>query len=141
MALQQFEVSLSGGDSVRVDADIENGQIRSTQWSVTGRLELLEAAQALKSKLVGQVSQLAVPQGHSPAALILKQLVLQMKGLWPTELDPELCHCRKVPRENVARAIILGAHTVEKVRQRSSANTSCGTCLPDVEDILDLYLK
>jgi NAD(P)H-nitrite reductase large subunit len=67
--------------------------------------------------------------------------VLKIKGEWgEAPSDPELCHCRKISQAQVERAIILGAHTIEKVRQRSSANTGCGTCLPDVEALFKKYL-
>lgn len=141
MSQHKFEVSILGGDKVTVTVDMAGTVIQSTSWNVIGSLELVAAVTVLKNQLQGDVTKLAVPQGKTASQLLLKKLVLKIKGEWLAEdSDPELCHCRKIPQTHVERAIILGAHTVEKVRQRTSANTGCGTCLPDVEKILEKYL-
>jgi len=138
---QTLEVSIPGGDHIALNITIDGGSVANATWKVVGRLELLEEIQNYKTQMRGEIAKLPVPNGTSMPQLMLKKLILQLKGQWPTApSDPELCHCRKIPQEVVERAIILGAHTVEKVRQRTSANTGCGTCLPDVEKILSLYL-
>lgn len=140
MAQKVFEASIYGGDSIRLTADVVDGKILNGKWSVIGRVTLLEEAQQLKNSVQGDIAKLSVPSGKSPSQLLLKQLILKIKGEWPNTSDPELCHCRKIPQSSVERAVILGANTVDKIRQRTSANTGCGTCLPDVESILALYL-
>lgn len=142
MSITTFEVQIPGGDIIRLDAEINNSKIQKTTWHIVGRLELLEKAHILKDSIKGEVKNTPIPEGKSPADLMLKELCLKIRGEWGQgPKDPELCHCRKIPQINVERAIILGAHNVEKVRQRSSANTGCGTCLPDVQELLDKYLK
>lgn len=138
---QKFQAAIIGGDYVEVDADIENQQITKTQWKIVGREELYHAVQVLQPQIKGDLKKLPVPNGKTPEQLLLRQLILKMRGEWGDEpSDPELCHCRKIPQSHVERAIILGAHTIEKVRQRSSANTGCGTCMPEVEALLQKYL-
>lgn len=137
-----ISVQITAGDEVTLKVDLEGDQIKSTKWEIIGHLDLLKKAKSLSESLSGTVSNLEVPQGRDPASLILKELVMKLKGTWPDEpKDPELCHCRKVSQVDVERAVILGAHDVETLRQRSSANTGCGTCLPDVEDVLKQYLS
>lgn len=139
---KDFSAGITGGDEVQVHVTFSSdGQITHSKWKVIGSLELVEKARALQPGLRGPVSGLSLPQGTSFSELLLKELILKIKGEWPDEPEPELCHCRNVPQKIVERAILLGAHTVEKVRQRTSANTGCGTCLPEVERLLKLYLK
>ncbi len=138
---QSFQAEILGGDSVSITIEIENQQITKTQWKVVGREELYQAVQALQIQIKGDLKKLPVPNGKTPEQLLLRQLILKIRGEWGDEpSDPELCHCRKIPQTHVERAIILGAHTIEKVRQRSSANTGCGTCMPEVEALLQKYL-
>lgn len=136
-----FHAAIVGGDSVEVTIQFDKNSVVETKWNVIGRVELLSAIEKLKSQLKGDLQQVPVPVGRAPEQLLLKELILKIKGKWGEEpSDPELCHCRKIPQSHVERAIILGAHTIEKVRQRSSANTGCGTCLPDVEALFKKYL-
>lgn len=137
-----ISVEIAGGDEVSVTYHVENDKIIRSQWSVVGRLELYEEVKKLKTLFVGDYRQIPIPTGTHPEQLLLKKLVLKVRDEWGEQpSDPELCHCRKVPQINVERAIILGAHTIEKVRLRTSANTGCGTCLPDINDLLKKYLE
>lgn len=139
---KEFSAGIPGGDEVQVQVTFsQDGQITKSQWKVVGSLDLIERARTLQAGLRGPVMAIAPPSGTTFSELLLKELILKIKGEWPEEPEPELCHCRNVPQKIVERAILLGAHTVEKVRQRTSANTGCGTCLPEVERLLKLYLK
>ena len=142
MAAENYKVGIKGGDELELTLETDNlGNITGSQWKITGSLELIAAAQSLKLKLTGPKTSLTVPQGKEFSELLLKELVLRIRGEWPDGEGVELCHCRNVPQKVVERAILLGADTVEKVRQRTSANTGCGTCMPEVERLLKLYLK
>jgi bacterioferritin-associated ferredoxin len=137
-----IQAGIPGGDEVHLTLYLRgDGQIEKTQWKVTGSLELIEAAHKLNGELKGDLQKVPAPQGTGFPQLLLKELLLKAKDQWPGEDQPELCHCRNVPQKIVERAILMGAHSVEKIRQRTSANTGCGTCLPDVERLLKLYLK
>ena len=139
--MMTYKAAVRGGDEVTVQVDLKNNEILSSQWMVIGRESLIEAVQKFKPSFQGALNALKVPEGRSLESLLLREIVMKVKDQWgDLPPDPELCHCRKIPQENVERAILLGAHTVEKIRQRTSANTGCGTCLPDIEDLLKKYL-
>lgn len=53
-----------------------------------------------------------------------------------TYVDPIVCICRQVSEDSIVRAIRAGADTVQKVREASSANTGCGGCLEDIEELI-----
>lgn len=135
---KKFVVEIEGGSRI----DLEWDGSKQVTASTIGGLSLLERVRTVCSDLTNQgVGALQTPTGQSTEDLLVKQLVQRLKGDWPEEpQDPELCHCRKVSQAQVERAVILGAHTIEKVRLLSSANTGCGTCLTDVQDVIDLYL-
>ncbi len=135
-----FVAAIAGGDSVEAIVTFDKDTIRKVQWNIVGRLALYAAINQLQAKMLVHKSKLPVPQGKEPEQLLLRELLLKIREEWGDEpSDPELCHCRKIPQINVERAIILGAHTIEKVRARSSANTSCGTCLPEVDALFKKY--
>ncbi len=137
---QHFSAIIVGGDSVEATITIENEILHKIQWKIVGRLALYKAVDQLKVQMLVTRKKLPIPQGKTPEMLLLRELLLKIRGEWGGEpSDPELCHCRKIPQTHVERAIILGAHTIEKVRARSSANTSCGTCLPEVEELFKKY--
>lgn len=126
-----FKVGFSGMDQIEVVCD--GGKVTSSK--VVGSLELLNKFKQW------QKNPILISSGKAPEDLLLKELSLKIQDKWPlTGDEPELCHCRKIPQINVERAIVLGAHSVEQVRARTSANTGCGTCLPDVERVLKAYL-
>lgn len=137
---ETFVAAIVGGDTVEATVTFEKDTVRKIQWKIVGRLALYTAVNQLKSQMLVPKNQLPVPRGKEPEQLLLRELLLKIRGEWGDEpSDPELCHCRKIPQVNVERAIILGAHTIEKVRARSSANTSCGTCLPEVDALFKKY--
>lgn len=126
-----LKVGFSGMDEIEIVCD--GGKILSSK--VVGSLALLKKFRAWAK------NPIVFPEGKTSEDLLLKELSLKLQDKWPlTNDEPELCHCRKIPQVNVERAIVLGAHTVEQVRARTSANTGCGTCLPDVERVLKAYL-
>jgi bacterioferritin-associated ferredoxin len=82
------------------------------------------------------------PSGHSHGELLLREALLKMRGEWKLPYgEDELCHCRAVPTEVVDQAIVAGAHDTATVSRWTSASTSCGTCRPDVQSLIDYRLK
>lgn len=137
---QKFSAFIVGGDSVEVTVTFEKEVLHHMEWSIVGRAELYLAVEKIIPHMRVAKNQLPIPSGKTPEQLLLRELLLKIRGEWgDAPSDPELCHCRKIPQTHVERAIILGAHTIEKVRARSSANTSCGTCLPEVEELFKKY--
>jgi NAD(P)H-nitrite reductase large subunit len=53
------------------------------------------------------------------------------------EEDIEICHCNGIMRSEIVKAIKeKGLTTVEEVGDVTTAGTVCGSCIPDIEDIL-----
>ena len=137
---QKYSALIVGGDSVEVTITFEKEKLHHMEWQIVGRPELYLAVEKIIPQMRVAKDQLPVPTGTTPEQLLLRELLLKIRGEWgDAPSDPELCHCRKIPQTHVERAIILGAHTIEKVRARSAANTSCGTCLPEVEELFKKY--
>lgn len=53
------------------------------------------------------------------------------------ENDIEICHCNNVMKSEIVKAIKeKGLKTVEEVQDATTAGTTSGGCIPDIEDIL-----
>lgn len=51
--------------------------------------------------------------------------------------DIEICHCNGIMKSEIVKAIVeKGLSTVEDVQDATTAGTTCGGCIPDIEDIL-----
>ncbi|MER7110108.1 (2Fe-2S)-binding protein [Streptomyces sp. NPDC000229] len=50
--------------------------------------------------------------------------------------SPLLCICAQVTEGEVARAVERGAHDLAAVREATEANTGCGDCAHDIEDLI-----
>ncbi len=51
--------------------------------------------------------------------------------------DIEICHCNGIMKSEIVKAIVdKGLKTVEEVQDATTAGTTCGGCIPDIEDIL-----
>ncbi len=138
MAEKKFSAVIEGGEEVHLTLELEGSAIKSHKWTVIGGLSLLEKAKHLKSNFPKTLDALQAPTDKDASSLLLKELILRAKGEWHAgDDDPEVCHCRKISQRSIERAILLGANTVEKVRKRTSANTGCGACMPDVLDLIN----
>lgn len=104
-------------------------------------------------KLLQQIKQLCKQYGSEPknwpqpstndhCDILIRELILKHQGQWhfPYEHD-ELCHCRSVSAHIVDQAIIAGAHTPTQVTRQTSAGSSCGTCQPDIEKLIQFRLS
>jgi NAD(P)H-nitrite reductase large subunit len=54
--------------------------------------------------------------------------------------DPRICYCMKIHRDELAAAIAAGAHTVEALREATTAGTGCGTCRSELLMLLQEML-
>jgi len=51
--------------------------------------------------------------------------------------DIEICQCNGIMKSEIVKAIKeKGLKTVEEVQDVTDAGTVCGSCIPDIEDIL-----
>lgn len=57
-------------------------------------------------------------------------------GLCPTD-DPLICLCARVPESVILSAVAAGARDVGSLREATGANTGCGDCLVDLEELLE----
>lgn len=104
---------------------------------VIGGPEALSLAAVWRERLRGSLAALELPTGHSPFEILLRELILKIQGKWnfPYKQE-EVCHCRVVSLETVDAAIVCGAHTPQRVSEWTSASTACGTCRPDVTNMI-----
>ena len=51
--------------------------------------------------------------------------------------DYVVCGCNNVWRDEITKAIDQGASTMEAIKEKTLASTGCGSCLPEVQRILD----
>lgn len=138
-----IKVSIPGRDEVELQLELDgNHHIQSACLTGVGAPDLLELLAQWRAKLHGDLMTLEPPQGHSSAAILMRELLLKAQGRWDYPYaEQELCHCRAIPTNKVDAAIVTGAHTPEKVSRLTSASTACGTCRPHVEEILEYRLN
>jgi NAD(P)H-nitrite reductase large subunit len=51
--------------------------------------------------------------------------------------DPLVCLCAHVPESVILAARASGIRDVPALRQATAANTGCGDCLTDLEELLE----
>ena len=52
--------------------------------------------------------------------------------------DIEICNCLGIMKSEIVKAIKdKGLHTLEEVQDETNAGTVCGSCIPDIENILN----
>jgi len=131
-----IRVNLNGRDYLELSE--ENGK---SIFRFIACHELYELLQNSRQRHGDNIKNWPFPEGLSHSELLLKELLLKIKGQWqfPYQAD-ELCHCRNVPTVTVDQAILAGAHTPEAVSRWTSASTACGTCRADVEKIISYRL-
>jgi NAD(P)H-nitrite reductase large subunit len=54
----------------------------------------------------------------------------------PDTDDPLICLCRGVPESEILAAADRGCRTLAEVRASTDANSGCGDCAADIEEIL-----
>jgi len=55
--------------------------------------------------------------------------------------DEVICHCQEVTYETILEAIKNGATTVEIIGDITEAGITCGSCIEDIEEILEEELN
>jgi bacterioferritin-associated ferredoxin len=109
---------------------------------VVGCSKLLQLLSQLKQTHGADIKNWTLPEGSSHEILLVRELILKVRGEWQYPYNhAELCHCRTIATHLVDQAILSGAHTPEVVSRRTSASTACGTCRPNVQNIIDYRLQ
>lgn len=126
-------VTESGSDGV--------AQVKALQG--VGPLDFLRKLEKWRPILLGSgYKSCPLPDGNSPGELMLREAVLKLRGEWKFPYaEDEICHCRAVPTSVVDGAIVVGAHSMKKIKARTGASTACGTCTSDVTAVLKYRLS
>ena len=136
-----IDVSIRARDRISLRLELAAGEIVESELTGIGCTELLSLIKDLRPKLHGPLDEVALPPGTGHAAMLLREALLKAQGRWEFPYaEAELCHCRAVATSRVDGAILAGCHSVDAVKRATSASTSCGTCRPDVERVLDYRL-
>jgi len=140
----KIKVELAGRDILEIDCEGDNplapGKV--VKVSMVGCSEFLEMMQKMRKHFGADVAQWPVPEGQDHSSLLLREMVLRLRGEWnfPSQ-EEETCHCRTVATHTIDQAVIAGAHTTEMVTRATSASTACGTCRPEVQKIINYRLQ
>jgi bacterioferritin-associated ferredoxin len=139
--MKTFLVEVLGHD--RLEVEFKGEEISSVK--AIGCFNFLELINKYVNQYGFNISNWVVPEGKTHQDLLLKQLILKVRGLWKScsqlGLEDELCHCRKIPSRVVDDCIHRGFADIQSIRRLTSANTACGTCLPEVEKLITERLK
>jgi len=139
----EIKAGWPGLDELSLDLRLDSqNQIESFTLRVVGGPELLALAEQWRTHFKGKVDQVPLPEGDTPAVLLIRELILKAQNKWTYPYtEAELCHCRSIATDKVDQAIVYGAHRPEVVSRRTSASTACGTCRPNVEEIIAYRLQ
>ena len=55
--------------------------------------------------------------------------------------DDIICHCQQITYDEILKAIQNGAQTVEVIGDITEAGIACGSCIEDIEEILEEELN
>ena len=135
------ERKIRGREEILLELELDDQQnIQSSQIKAVGPLKFLQLVEEWRSKLSGPLAKVPLPEPNGAGAMILREVLMRAKGEWQAPYDQEqLCHCRSVPTAKVEEAILTGALTTGKVSRLTSASTACGTCMPDVQAMIDYF--
>ena len=52
-----------------------------------------------------------------------------------------ICICNFVDEKEILNLLKQGANTTEDIQNITRAGTTCGRCLPEIDDLVDAYKK
>lgn len=106
-------------------------------FEVVGPRTLLEKLMQLKKDFGNDIQNWpTIVQAKLPQDVLINELISQVKKIPFVYNHDELCHCRMVPTEKVKNAVKSGCHSVSEVSRTTLAGTGCGSCRPDIENII-----
>ncbi|MCB9024874.1 MAG: (2Fe-2S)-binding protein [Bdellovibrionaceae bacterium] len=137
--LIKIERKIPGREEVLLVLELDQEKnIKSAQLKALGPLKFLQLINKWRGLLIGPLTELSVPNPVDTGSMLLREVILKAKGQWlPPYTQLQICHCRSVPTAKVEEAILVGAHSAESVSRMTSASTACGTCQPDVKDLIE----
>lgn len=124
----------------------EYKNIQKVNWNAQGSFELIRESEkffeSMNQKNLNQLEVVFPPTGPKTHHLLFQRLLDKLKGEFKeTDQGLEICHCRKISQGEIEKAILLGAHTADKVKKWTTASSGCGTCRPEVEGIIAVCLS
>jgi bacterioferritin-associated ferredoxin len=132
----KISVEMRGRDRIDVEWDADDSGPPKVRFY--GCSELLDLMKTMRQNFGADLRAWPVPSGASHCEMLVRELVLKLKGEWqPIAKYAEICHCRKVSAATIDAAILAGAHTPQMVSRQTSASTACGTCRPEVQQMID----
>lgn len=142
------KVELESQDIVEVEIHLKKDQIvflelKSIACSeMQAQLKIFENdLKKISSESSKTLEGLAEIKGTTHSQMLLRELILKLKSQWnPPYKEEELCHCRQISTQKVDQSILRGCHSVSQISEKTSAGTSCGTCRPDIEKLLNYRL-
>lgn len=138
----KVKAEIPGREWVELDVSKDDqGVVQAASVKVFGCHKLTDAAKSFAQKIRGQkLSEVSWP-GLSHEHLLIQEIILKAQERFqPPNSEEELCHCRKIPTRKVDEAIVLGAHTPEKVKAWTGAGSGCGTCRPRTMELIEFRL-
>lgn len=54
-------------------------------------------------------------------------------------LDKVVCNCLNITNGMIKDAVDAGAHTLEDVQEATGAGTVCGTCIEDIQHLVEYF--
>lgn len=142
MESKTVRTEIPGREWMELTVTLEGSKISKAQFKVWGCFELIQTLEKASKALVGQDLLTFQWSGNRHSDLLFKEAILKLIGTFQLPYtEVELCHCRKIPTQKVDSAIVLGAHTPEKVKKWTSAGSGCGTCRADTQSIIDFRLS
>lgn len=126
---------LDGRDEISLQTQM------SPQLKASGCQKLLEKVQFYLTNQGNDPKKWTLPTENNHVDILLREFILKSQGNWNFPYaHEELCHCRSVQTHTVDQAVIAGAHSAKEVTRQTSAGSSCGTCQPDIEKIIQYRL-
>ena len=101
--------------------------------------EILSTLRNLRREQGEKISEWVIEKPSCHSEFLVKKLVYLVRGIAAPYSHEEICHCRKVLTGQIEEAIFNGALDVETLKRLTTAGTSCGTCSPDLEDLIAFW--
>jgi len=127
----------------KLEVDPTSQKISRASFQAQGCLSLLEAVgKAVQSFQGKKVMDLAWSASLEHWDQLILEAISRLQGKYDRPYkEDEMCHCRKVPTDKIETAIVLGAHTPERVKAWTTAGSGCGTCRPNVQALIEFRVQ
>ena len=128
---------------IEFEFETDGELIKALRWKAQACHFVLEQATKFTKQVKNKNFKQYKPQfSQDHAGLLMAEVWGKLKKEFVSPKDDlEICHCRKINEDVIDRAVVLGAHTPEKVKEWTSASSGCGTCRNEVQKIIQKRLN